>query len=85
MDLGAALAYVTGYGLLGLAGLAVGMVCLVGLLLGAVVVLGHWAHRLLGDLREVGHADADEEHITLASFRWETAQDPDEARWNQTH
>jgi serine phosphatase RsbU (regulator of sigma subunit) len=79
MDLGKMLAYLVGYSLLGMAGLAVGMVCLVGLLLGAVVVIGHWVRRCMGAPHEDGHADADEEYIALASFRWETAQDPGEA------
>ncbi|MGW5233304.1 hypothetical protein ACWEQU_13645 [Streptomyces nodosus] len=79
MDLGKMLAYLAGYGLLSLAGFAVGLVCLVGLLLGAVVGIGHWTHRWLGGRHEDGHTDADEEDNTLASFRWERAQAPDEA------
>jgi hypothetical protein len=78
MDLGKMLTYLAGYSLLSMVGFAVGLVCLVGLLLGAVAVIGHWAHRW-GGHHEDGHAD------TLASFSWETAQDPGEAQENQTH
>ncbi|MGI5142613.1 MULTISPECIES: hypothetical protein [unclassified Streptomyces] len=84
MDLGKMLARLAGYSLLSMAGFAVGLVCLVGLLLGAVAVIGHWAHRW-GGHHEDGHADTDEEINTLASFSWETAQDPGEAQENQTH
>ncbi|ELS55693.1 hypothetical protein STVIR_3345 [Streptomyces viridochromogenes Tue57] len=61
-----------GYGLLGLAGLLIGLVCLVGLMLSAMVALG----RLVGrreedDLDASGRGAAGEETGGLASFRWE--------------
>lgn len=70
MDIVAAL---TGYGLLGIAGLAVGLVCLVGLLLGVIVTMGHLIARRQGD----GDPEPPEttgrlrEESPLGSFRWE--------------
>ncbi|MDX3457814.1 hypothetical protein PV396_38700 [Streptomyces sp. ME02-8801-2C] len=72
MDLVVALA---GYGLLGAAVLFIGLVCLAGLLLGAMVVAGHVVRRWRGDDHLSGESDAEEERLGLRSFRWETEPD----------
>ncbi len=74
------MATLAGYGLLGLAGLAVGLVCLVGLLLGGIVAIGHLIRRWLGDDHVHGEVGPDEEPVGLASFRWEAVLDPREVR-----
>ncbi len=76
MDLGDIMVHLAGLGLLVTAGLALGLVCLIGLLLSGIVALGHLARRRRSGDHEDGDAGPDEEHVTLASFRWETAQDP---------
>ncbi|MEU6098318.1 hypothetical protein [Streptomyces sp. NPDC047079] len=69
MDIVAAL---TGYSLLGLAGLAVSLVCLVGLLLVAIVAIGHLARRRQGD-DDPGPETPGRmrKGSALESFRWE--------------
>ncbi|MGV9348782.1 hypothetical protein ACWDSD_28995 [Streptomyces spiralis] len=65
-------ATLTGYGLLGLTLLAVGTVCLVGLLLGALVALGHLTRRLQeDDAPESERPRALGQDSALASFHWE--------------
>ncbi|MFG2950012.1 hypothetical protein [Streptomyces adustus] len=69
MDIVAAL---TGYGLLGIAGLAVGLVCLIGLLLGAFVTVGHLIRRQRGGDPEPAETSGRwREESPLGSFRWE--------------
>jgi hypothetical protein len=65
----------TGYGLLGLAGLLVGLVCFTGLLLGAMVAVVHVTRRWRGDVRVPAEADPDGYRPGLASFRWEHEPD----------
>lgn len=74
MNLMDILATLTGYGLLGLAGLAVGLACLLGLLLGAIVGIGHLARRRRDDDPEA-QTSHQERGSALASFRWEEAQE----------
>ncbi len=64
-----------GYGLLGIAALFVGLVCLAGLLLGAMVAVGHVTRRRRGDDHGGAQGDTDEERLGLASFRWEHEPD----------
>ncbi|MEU0598233.1 hypothetical protein ABZ484_08240 [Streptomyces sp. NPDC006393] len=64
-------ATLTGYGLLGVALLAVVTVCLVGLLLGALVALGHLARRRQDDDPEPERPGALGQGSALASFHWE--------------
>ncbi|WP_316741404.1 hypothetical protein [Streptomyces sp. MK7] len=65
-------ATLAGYGLLGLALLAVGTVCLVGLLLGALVALGHLIRRRRhDDDPEPERPGAPGQGSALASFHWE--------------
>jgi hypothetical protein len=66
------------YGVLGASLLLVslvGLVCLVGLLLGAMVAVGHVVHRGRGDDHLADGADPDEPRTGLASFRWESEPD----------
>ncbi|MDO0935734.1 hypothetical protein QQY66_30145 [Streptomyces sp. DG2A-72] len=64
-----------GYGLLGIAGLFVGLVCLAGLLLGGMTGAGHVMRRWRGDDDVPGEGDTDGERLGLASFRWESEPD----------
>ncbi|MFE9628203.1 hypothetical protein [Streptomyces sp. NPDC006527] len=64
-----------GYGLLGVALLLVGLVCLAGLVLGAMVAVGQLVHRDRGDDRLTGDTGADEPRTGLAAFRWESEPD----------
>lgn len=62
----------TGYGLFGLTLLVVGTLCLVGLLLGALVALGHLLRRRRDDDEpEPERPDAIGRGSALDSFRWE--------------
>ncbi|MFE9168738.1 DUF4190 domain-containing protein [Streptomyces kebangsaanensis] len=79
-NLGELMAHLAGLGLLAMAGLVLGVVCLIGLLLSAIVALGHLARRRRSGDHEDGDAGPDEERVTLASFRWETAQEADDTR-----
>ncbi|WP_171117598.1 MULTISPECIES: hypothetical protein [Streptomyces] len=65
----------TGYGLLGVAGLIIGFVCLVGMLLAGMAVVGHVIRRWQGDDHVPGAGGTDEERLGLASFRWESEPD----------
>ncbi|MFE7210417.1 hypothetical protein ACFY0A_13010 [Streptomyces sp. NPDC001698] len=67
------LAHLAGRTLLSLATLVLALICLIGLLLGAIVVLGHLTRREQDD-----DTERDEDHVTLASFHWETPSDPDD-------
>ncbi|WP_073951273.1 DUF4190 domain-containing protein [Streptomyces kebangsaanensis] len=79
-NLGELMAHLAGLGLLAMAGLVLGVVCLIGLLLSAIVALGHLARRRRSGDHEDGNTGPDEERVTLASFRWETAQEADDTR-----
>jgi hypothetical protein len=76
MNLGDTTAHLAGPGPLVTAGLAPGTVCLIGFLLSAIVALVHLARRQ-------SDAGADGEHVSPASFRWETQQEPGEAQENR--
>ncbi|WP_112471059.1 hypothetical protein [Streptomyces triticisoli] len=80
MNLDDILVHLAGLGLKVTAVLALGLVCLTGLLLSAITALGHLARRRQSDDHEDGDAGPDEEHATLASFRWRTAQEADDTR-----
>lgn len=67
------LADLVGNTLLGLAVFVLALICLIGLLLGALVALG----RLTSSERD-DDTERDEDHATLGSFRWETPQDADD-------
>ncbi|MFB7333998.1 hypothetical protein FNH09_45470 [Streptomyces adustus] len=73
MNLMDVMAALTGYGLLGIAGLAVGLLCLVGLLLGAIVTVGHLIRRGQGDddPEPPETSGRRREGSSLGSFRWE--------------
>ncbi|MFD7876033.1 hypothetical protein ACFV5G_18340 [Streptomyces sp. NPDC059766] len=72
MDLMDVVAALTGYGLLGLAGLAVGLVCLFGLLLGAIATIGHLTRRRQGDGEPEPETPSRwRDGSPLGSFRWE--------------
>ncbi|MBT2675150.1 hypothetical protein J7E95_30975 [Streptomyces sp. ISL-14] len=64
----------TGYGFVGVVGLLIGIVCLAGLMLGAMVAAGHLVRRLRGydDADDVPGEDDGEETAGLAGFRWES-------------
>ncbi|MFE6623668.1 hypothetical protein [Streptomyces sp. NPDC057740] len=64
-----------GYGLLGITALFVGLVCLAGLLLGAMVAVGHVIRRWRGDDHGPAQGDTDEQRPGLASFRWDYEPD----------
>jgi hypothetical protein len=65
-------ATLTAYGLLGVVLLAVFTICLVGLLLGALVALGHLGRRRRGEVDpEPDGPDAPGQGSALASFHWE--------------
>jgi hypothetical protein len=63
-----------GYGLLAIAGLFIGIVSLIGVLLGGMTALGHLVRR-----RDDDHmpedTGADGEPVGLASFRWSPGPD----------
>lgn len=67
------LADLVGNTLLSLAALVLGLICLIGLLLGAMVALGHLTRREQDD-----DTEPDEDQVTLASFHWETPSDADD-------
>lgn len=64
-----------GYGFLAIAGLFIGIVCLIGLLLGGMTAAGHLVRRRLGDGHVPEETGADEEPMGLASFRWDPGPD----------
>ncbi|MEU6006062.1 hypothetical protein [Streptomyces sp. NPDC047453] len=66
------LAHLVGNTLLSLATLVLALICLIGLLLGAIAALGHLTRREQDD-----DTERDEEPLTFASFPWETPPDPD--------
>ncbi|MGW4823002.1 hypothetical protein ACWEP4_29410 [Streptomyces sp. NPDC004227] len=66
------LAHLVGHTLLSLATLVLALICLIGLLLGAIAALGHLTRREQDD-----DTERDEEPLTFASFPWETPPDPD--------
>ncbi|MFD8369396.1 hypothetical protein ACFV2Z_01265 [Streptomyces sp. NPDC059688] len=68
-------ARLAGYGLVGLAAVVLGLVCLIAVLLAAIVVLGGLVRRRSGAVRTWADGAADEEPAGLASFRWHSGPD----------
>jgi hypothetical protein len=73
------MARLAGFGLLGVAALVLGFVCVVGVMLGVLVAVTHLIRGRRADDRGEGAAGPDEEPFGLASFHWEAAPDPREA------
>ncbi|MFF9125024.1 hypothetical protein ACF09J_17240 [Streptomyces sp. NPDC014889] len=70
------LANLAGDALLSLAVLVLALVCLIGLLLGAMAALGHLTRRDQDAAPEDEDTEQGGEPLTLASFRWESPPDP---------
>ncbi|MFJ8030823.1 hypothetical protein [Streptomyces sp. NPDC096032] len=68
-------ARLAGYGLVGLAAVVLGLVCVIAVLLAAIVVLGGLVRRRSGAVRTSADGAADEEPAGLASFRWHSGPD----------
>ncbi|MFF8862756.1 hypothetical protein ACF08B_12005 [Streptomyces sp. NPDC015139] len=68
-------ARLAGYGLAGLAALALGFGCLIAVLLAAIVGLGGLVRRRPGAVHTSVDGAADEEPAGLASFRWHSGPD----------
>ncbi|MFE0350235.1 hypothetical protein [Streptomyces griseoluteus] len=76
MNLMDVVATLTGYGLMGLAGLGLFLICLLALLLGAIIAVGHLVRpRQVPDAPETQTPHLITEGSALASFRWEVESD----------
>ncbi|MFD8260261.1 hypothetical protein ACFV19_15295 [Streptomyces griseoluteus] len=76
MNLMDVIATLTEYGLMGLAGFGLFLICLLALLLGAIIAVGHLVRpRQMPDAPETQTPHLITEGSALASFRWEVESD----------